>query len=62
MLLVPKEAYNSSGLLNIKNSSKSRFNTSKDIATLLLVYCLAFAIEGNATGSYIMKGQNICYS
>ena len=44
MLLVPKEAYNSSGLLNI--SSKSRNNTSVYILELYSMFkkCLIFKV------------------
>ena len=40
MLLVPKEAYNSSRLLNIGDSSKTRNNTSVKILELYVISCL----------------------
>ena len=44
MLLVPKEAYNSSGLLNIGDSSKTRNNTSIKILELYC-WCLAWLLQ-----------------
>ena len=44
MLLVPKEAYNSSGLLNFGDSSKSRNNTTVKILELYC-WCLAWLLQ-----------------
>ena len=53
MLLVPKEAYNYSGLLNIGDSSKSRNNTSIKILELYMFVVVESSLSSLCLSSMI---------
>ena len=53
MLLVPKEAYNYSRLLNIRDSSKSRNNTSVKLLELYMVQYMGGCMTDHTSCSWV---------